>query len=110
MRHGPIDIQDLRKDIAMAPEPVELNEYEYVVGHVKTTAMLTEKQAQRLGAKPVGEAEVPDTGQTQNREAERMQTRHREADDAGVAATHPDGGTSDEAITKARTARNKRAS
>lgn len=94
----------------MAPEPVELKEYEYVVGHVPTTAMLTEKQAKRLGAKPVGEAEVPDTGAIENREAERMQTRHREADDAGVAATHPDGATTEDVITKSRTARNKRAS
>lgn len=91
-------------------EPLELKEYEYVVGHVPTTAMLTEKQAKRLGAKPVGEAEVPDTGKSENREAQRMQTSHREAEDAGVNATHPDGGTSEEAVTKARVARNKRAS
>lgn len=93
-------------------EPVELKEYTYHVGHVPTTAMLTEAQAKRLGATPVDEdAEAPQEGETlPNNEAARMQTNHRESDDAGVNATYADGTTGADASTKARTARNKRAS
>lgn len=91
-------------------EPMELKEYKYLVGHVETTAMLTEKQAERLDAVPVDEElDKPEVGQAPNREAERMSTFGREADDAGVNATHPDGTTSAETTQKARTARNKRA-
>lgn len=39
----------------MAPEPAELQEYVYVVNNMQTTAMLTPKMAERLGAVPVGD-------------------------------------------------------
>lgn len=91
-------------------EPQKMSEYEYYVGHIKTTALLTEKMAKRLGAKPVGEAEAPEVGGVDNNEAGRMSTSGREADDAGVVTTNPDGTDSEETATKARTARNKRAS
>lgn len=92
-------------------QPQELKEYTYHVGHVPTTAMLTEAQAQRLGATPVDEDEdTPQEGDSQpNREADRMQTHNRKADDAGVNATYADGTTGADAAEKARTARNKRA-
>lgn len=38
----------------MSPEPQELKEYQYVVNNTVTTAMLTPKMAERLGAKEVG--------------------------------------------------------
>lgn len=85
-------------------QPLELKEYEYMVGHVPVTAMLTEKQAARLKAVAVGEAKSPGEGNVINNEAERTATQSREAEDNGVQAP----GT-DEAQTKAKTARNKRA-
>lgn len=89
--------------------PLELNEYEYMVGHVPVTAMLTEQMAERLNAKAPGTAESPGVGNVVNNEADRQATQHREAEDAGVNASHPDGTTSEQAADKARTARNKRA-
>ena len=106
MRGAPVDVV-FRKDTSMA-EPVEMKEYEYYVGHVKTTAMLTEKMAKRLGAKPVGEAQAPEEGNVDNNEAQRASTDTREAEDAGVKATYPDGTTGEDAQTKQRSARNKR--
>jgi len=94
----------------MADAKQELREYEYMVGHVPMTAMLTEKMAERLGAVAPGTAQSPGTGKVRNNEAQRAGTRHREADDSGVEATHADGTTSESAATKARDARNKRAS
>lgn len=91
-------------------EPLEMQEYEYYVGHVKTTAMLTERMAERLGATAVGEAEAPEVGNVTNNEAERASTHTREAEDSGVNATHPDGSDSESTAGKTRTARNKRAS
>lgn len=38
----------------MSPEPQELKEYQYVVNNTVTTAMLTPKMAERLGATEVG--------------------------------------------------------
>ncbi len=92
------------------PEPQELKEYEYVVGHLPVTAMLTEKMAKRLNATAVGESSSPGEGNVANNEAQRASTHNRELDDNGVVTTHPDGETSEDATTKARTARNKRAS
>jgi hypothetical protein len=86
---------------------LEVREYEYMVGGIPTTAMLTEKMAQRLGAKPVGEH----SGDPEyNKTAERMSTHGRETDDEGADVTYADGTTAADAATKARTARNKRAS
>ncbi len=85
------------------PEPAELNEYEYMVGHVPIRAQLTDKQAKRLDAKPVGEAESPGTGNVVNNEADRQATATRESEDNGVK-----GEKTDEVISKARQARNKR--
>lgn len=93
----------------MADEKLELKEYEYMVGHVPVTAMLTEKQAQRLGAKEPGTAQSPGTGNVVNNEAERTATQTREAEDRGVNAAHADGTDSEQAAEKTRAARNKRA-
>lgn len=79
-------------------EPQELKEYHYWTGYTETTALLTEKMAERLGAKPVGE-ELDDPDPFANNEANRAST-HTPAE--GVT------GTDDQAVTKARTARNKR--
>lgn len=104
MTRAPVDIPASRKDPAVAQE---MKEYEYMVGNIPTTAMLTEKMAQRLGAKPVGEhGGDPEYNKT----AERMSTHGRQSDDEGVDATYADGTTNADAATKARTARNKRAS
>ncbi|MET0415337.1 MAG: hypothetical protein ABW022_04890 [Actinoplanes sp.] len=85
------------------PEPKELKEYEYRVGHLPITAMLTEDQAERLGAVAPGTSEEPGTGNVVNNEANRTATAHRTAEDDGV-----DGPDTDEQQKKARTARNKR--
>lgn len=90
-------------------EPLQLKEYEYMVGHVPVTAMLTDDMAKRLNAKAPGEAESPGTGNVVNNEADRTATQHREAEDAGVDATHPDGTDTQSTAEKSRTARNKRA-
>lgn len=89
-------------------EPEELKEYHYYVGHMEVTAMLTEEMAEQLDAVPIDEElEPPTGGKTSNNEANRMATRSREADDAGVVSEDdPDGKT---ATGKARGARNKRA-
>ncbi len=85
------------------PEPAELKEYEYRVGHVPITAMLTEKQAERLGAKAPGQSEDPPVGQVENNEASRQSTVTRKSEDDGVMADD-----TTELQAKARTARNKR--
>lgn len=85
-------------------EPQELKEYEYRVGHLPVTAMLTEKMAKRLDAKPVGESENPEVGKVVNNEASRQATAGREADESGVTNK-----ANEAAAEKARTARNKRA-
>lgn len=85
-------------------EPQEIQEYHYYVGHVEHSAMLTPKMAERLGAKPIGESlDATETGNVENNEAQRMSTASGEADDAGVTGT-------EDAQTKTRQARNKRAS
>lgn len=89
-------------------EPEELKEYHYYVGHMEVTAMLTEEMADQLDAVPIDEElDEPTGGKTSNNEANRMATRNREADDAGVVSDDdPDG---KQATGKARNARNKRA-
>lgn len=83
----------------------EMKEYHYWVGHMETSAMLTESMAERLGAKPIGEA-LDDADKGKNNEANRASTKSREADDAGTySADDPDG---KQALAKARQARNKR--
>jgi hypothetical protein len=87
------------------PEPAELKEYHYMVGHVEHSAMLTPKMAERLGAKPIDEPlDDTKTGEVTNNEAQRMSTATREADDAGV--TNED---NEKTAEKTRVARNKRA-
>lgn len=84
-------------------QPLELKEYEYYVGHVKLTAMLTEEMANRLDAVPAGEgAQAPEEGAVPNRTAEQLSSHTREAEDSGVT------GTESEGINKARTTRNRR--
>lgn len=90
--------------------PLELREYEYIIGHIPTTAMLTERQAKALGAVEVGTATSPGTGNVVNNEAQRRATHHREAEDNGVNTVHPDGSTHEDVAAKVATARNKRAS
>lgn len=87
----------------MAEQPLELKEYEYYVGHMPVTAMLTEEMAERLGAKGVGEATDPAEGEVPNNTAESVSTHMREADDSGV------NGPDSDAVDKARTTRNRRA-
>jgi hypothetical protein len=89
-------------------EPEELKEYHYYVGYTEVTAMLTEEMADQLDAVPIDEdLEEPTGGKASNNEANRMATRNRPADDAGVVSDDdPDGKT---ATGKARNARNKRA-
>jgi hypothetical protein len=88
-------------------EPEELKEYHYYVGHMEVTAMLTEEMADQLDAVPIDEdLDEPTGGKTSNNEANRMATRSRPADDAGVVSDEdPDG---KQATGKARSARNKR--
>lgn len=87
----------------MADKPLELKEYEYYVGHMLVTAMLTEEMAERLGAAPVGRAEKPTEGAVPNRTAEQVSSHTREAEDSGVEGDDP------EALDKARRTRNRRA-
>ena len=89
-------------------EPEELKEYHYYVGYTEVTAMLTEEMADQLDAVPIDEElDEPTGGKTSNNEANRMATRNRDADEAGVVSEDdPDGKT---ATGKARGARNKRA-
>jgi hypothetical protein len=85
-------------------EQQEIKEYHYMVGHVEHSAMLTEKMAKRLNAKPIGEPlDETETGNVENNEAQRMSTANRDADDTGVTGN-------EDAATKTRNARNKRAS
>lgn len=92
-------------------EPLEMKEYKYRVGHIETTALLTEKMAERLNAVPSDqELPEPGVGNVDNNEAQRTSTQTREADEAGVQATADDGSTTEVVSTKARAARNKRAS
>ncbi len=107
---GPVITSRTIKGDSAVPEPQELKEYEYVVGHLPVTAMLTEKMAKRLDAKPVGSTESPGEGNVVNNEAQRASTHTREVEDAGVKTTHPDGESESDVAGKARTARNKRSS
>lgn len=72
----------------MAEEKTELAEYEYYVGNIPHTAMLTPKMAKRLSAKPVGEAsadDVPSGGNTgSQRQAQLGTTEMRNATDVGT--------------------------
>lgn len=72
----------------------ELKEYHYWVSGMEMTAMLTEKMAERLKAKPVGEPLDP-ADQHENNEANRTATNAQDVD------------TDTNITTKARTARNK---
>lgn len=85
--------------------PVELGEYEYYVGHMKTTAQLTAAQAEKMGATPVGQAEAPEVGQVPNKEAERAASRQKEPDVQGATNSNED----PDALNKARDTRNRRA-
>jgi hypothetical protein len=88
-----------------ADEPIPLEEYHYYVGYMETTAMMTPEMAEQVGAVPIDEPlDEPDGGKKGNNEANRLSTRNREADDAGV--TNKD---NEDARDKARNARNKRA-
>ena len=73
----------------MADEKIELKEYEYMVGNIPTTAMLTDKMAKRLNAKPVGQAsadDVPSGGNTASqRQAQLGTTEMAQADASGVS-------------------------
>lgn len=80
----------------------QLSEYEYFVGHMRLTAQLTAAQAEKMGAKPVGEAEAPEVGKVPNKEAERIASNQRDADANGVDGDDPD------ALNKARDTRNRR--
>lgn len=94
----------------MANEKVEIKEYSYYVGNIEHTAMLTEKMAERLGAKPVGEASADDVangGHTGSQNQARLGTTDmRAATDDGVTGetTAPYRGAGSE---KQRTAKNK---
>lgn len=85
-------------------DPLEIREYHYYVGHIEHSAMLTPKMAERLNAVPIDQPlEDTETGNVDNNEAQRMSTAAGEADTAGVTGT-------EDAATKTRSARNKRAS
>lgn len=102
MTRAPVDLPDLKEEPVVAQE---MREYEYMVGGMSTTAMLTEKMAARLGAKPVGEH----SGDPEfNKTAERMSTHGRQSEDEGVEVTFPDGSSGADAVNKARSSRNKR--
>lgn len=85
-------------------QPEELKEYHYRVGHTETTGMLTQRMADRLGAKPVGEPLDDDTENTPQKgdESTRLSSRMRE-NRAGVRNAE-----NEAAADKARTGRNKR--
>jgi len=86
-------------------QPQEIKEYHYYVGHIEHSAMLTEKMAQRLNAKPIDEPlDAPGVGEVENNEAQRASTGMRDADDSGVNSE-----VGDDAQRKSRSARNKRA-
>lgn len=77
-------------------EPQELAEYHYWTGYMETTAMMTPKMAEKLGAKPVDEELDPvDAGK--NQEANRMASANKDATEHGVVQAAP----------KARTPKNK---
>lgn len=57
----------------------ELKEYHYWVSGMEMTAMLTEKMAERLNAKPVGEA-LDDPNTLENNEANRQATGAQDVD------------------------------
>lgn len=83
-------------------EPQKLQEYQYRVGHMVTTAQLTEEMAERMGAVPLGE-ELPDEDEIKNTESERLSSENAAALKGGVD------GQDGESVPKSRTARNKRA-
>jgi hypothetical protein len=78
----------------MSQQREELQEYHYYVSGIEMTAMLTEKMAKRLGAKPVGEP-LDDPNNLENNEANRMSTGAQDVD------------TETNVTTKARRPRNK---
>jgi hypothetical protein len=64
MRRGPVD--NFVQEGTTVTEPAELKEYVYVVNNMKTTAMLTPKMAERLGAVQVdGDPATLNGGYTQ---------------------------------------------
>lgn len=82
-----------RADAVTAPRE-ELKEYHYWVSGIEMSAMLTEKMAARLGAKPIGEALDP-ANPLENNEANRLATNAQDVD------------TDTNVTTKARRPRNK---
>jgi hypothetical protein len=88
---------------AVADQPLELKEYEFYIGHVKTTGMLTKEMADSLGATEVGASTPPAEDQpVANTNAQRLSSQNAAGDESGVVSDNPD------ALNKARTARNRR--
>jgi hypothetical protein len=75
------------------PERQELQEYHYYVSGIELTAMMTQKMADRIGAKPIDEPLDP-ASQHENNEANRVAADNEDANANGVTV-------------KARTGRNK---
>lgn len=116
----------------MATEPNELREYQYVVNNQITTAMLTPKMAERLGATAVGAEPADKNGGYSNQQnqavyattdmsggvtgdgaTEPVRVQQRGLDDEGrTASMRPPKSADDapdntDAATKARKARDK---
>lgn len=105
MRHGPVDIEGV--DMA---ERQELKEYSYYVGNIEHTAMLTDKMAKRLGAKPLGEAspdDVPNGGNTQSQNQANLSKSDMADADADGTAGGTEPYTRGGEAAKARKAQNK---
>lgn len=105
MRHGPVDIEGV--DMA---ERQELKEYSYYVGNIEHTAMLTEKMAKRLSAKPIGEAspdDVPNGGNTQAQNQANLSNSDMAAADADGTTGGTEPYTRGGEAAKARKAQNK---
>lgn len=84
--------------------PRQLDEYEYYVGHVKLTAQMTAEQAERVGAKPLGQSEAPLIGQVPNKQAEIAASHMKDPDTKGAVNSNED----PDALDKARETRNRR--
>ena len=108
--HGkPIDSRE-GVEAVMADEKLELKEYEYYVGNIPTTAMLTEKMAKRLNAKPVGEAspdDVANGGNTMEQNQAVLGTTDMQAADAQGTTGGTEPYTRGGEAGKARKAQNK---
>jgi hypothetical protein len=85
--------------------PRELKEYEYYVGHMLLSAQMTEEQAAKVGAVPVGTSqEAPEPGKMPRKETERAASHMKAADAQGATNENED----PEALNKARDVRNRR--